>query len=120
MVADQIGSPTYAGDLAAGIMKIVEYNSSHDGWIQQPEIYHFCNMGVTSWYDLSMAIMEIAGLPCHVKPLTTEQYPLPAPRPAYSILDTNKFRNIFWQDIPYWRTSVICCNEKYELLKQRI
>ncbi|MFA5815916.1 MAG: dTDP-4-dehydrorhamnose reductase [Bacteroidales bacterium] len=120
VVSDQIGSPTYAGDLAIGLMKIVEYDYRHPGWINQPEIYHFCNTGIASWYDLSMAIMEISGLPCHVHPLSTEQYPLPAPRPAYSILDTKKFRSIFWSEIPYWRTSVKCCFEKYQLIKKSI
>jgi dTDP-4-dehydrorhamnose reductase len=120
VVADQIGSPTYAGDLAEGLMKIVEYDNLHDGWIKEPEIYHFCNTGVASWFDLSMAIMETGGLPCQVKPLSTEQYPLPAPRPAYSILDTAKFRNIFWPEIPYWRSSLLSCYEKHEILKNSI
>lgn len=120
VVSDQIGSPTYAGDLAMGLMKIVEYDYQHPGWINQPEIYHFCNTGIASWYDLSMAIMEISGLPCHIHPLSTEQYPLPAPRPACSILDTKKFRSIFWPEIPYWRTSVKCCFEKYQLIKKSI
>ncbi len=114
VVGDQIGSPTYAGDLATGLVKVVEYCQEHPGWIDQPEIFHFCNTGTASWYDLSMAIMEIADLPCEVKPLTTDQYPLPAPRPAYSILNTQKFRNLFWPGIPYWRTSVKCCYEKHQ------
>ncbi len=120
VVADQIGSPTYAGDLATGLMKIVQYDALHEGWLSAPEIYHFCNTGVASWYDLSVAVMEIAGSTCEVKPLSTEQYPLPAPRPAYSILDTARFRNIFWPEIPYWRSSLRCCHEKYELLTHRI
>ena len=114
VVADQIGSPTYAGDLAEGLMKIVEYDSKHPGWLLKPEIYHFCNTGIASWYDLSIAIMEIAGLPCKVNPLTSEQYPLPAPRPAYSVMDCIKFKNIFWPELPYWRTSVNSCFEKYQ------
>lgn len=117
VVADQIGSPTYAGDLAAGIMKIVEYNEENPGWISEPEIYHFCNTGVASWYDLSTAIMDIAGLPCRVNPLSTEQYPLPAPRPAYSVLDTRKFRDRFWPGIPYWRSSVARCFENHQSIK---
>lgn len=118
VVSDQVGSPTYAGDLAMGLMKIVEYDSVNPGWINHPEIYHFCNTGIASWYDLSKAIMEISGLPCQVQPLSTEQYPLPAPRPAYSILDTQKFRSIFWSEIPYWRTSLNCCFEKYQSIKK--
>jgi dTDP-4-dehydrorhamnose reductase len=113
VVADQIGSPTYAGDLATGIIKIIEYFNSHPNWISHPETFHFCNAGVASWYDLSRAIMEIAGLTCQVRPLRTEQYPLPAPRPAYSILNTQKFKDFFWLEIPYWRTSVNCCYKNY-------
>lgn len=114
VVADQIGCPTYAGDLAAGLMKIIDYHARQPGWISNPEIFHFCNSGVASWFDLSRAVMETAGLPCDVKPLSSEQYPLPAPRPAYSIMDTGKFRKFFWPDIPYWRTSVNCCFENLQ------
>jgi dTDP-4-dehydrorhamnose reductase len=113
VVADQIGSPTYAGDLAMGIIKIIEYHNAHPTWISQPEVFHFSNTGVASWYDLSIAIMEIAGLSCKVNPLRTEQYPLPAPRPAYSILNTKKFKDFFWLEIPYWRTSVNCCYKNH-------
>jgi dTDP-4-dehydrorhamnose reductase len=117
VIADQIGSPTYAGDLATGLMKIVEFCIKNPGLIVQPEIYHFCNTGIASWFDLSKVIMEIAGLPCEVKPLSTEEYPLPAPRPAYSVLNTKKFKEFFWPEIPYWRTSVNCCFEKYQFKK---
>jgi len=113
VVADQFGSPTYAGDLATGLMKIVEYDLRNTGWIRQPEIFHFCNSGKASWYELSRAIMETAGLSCEVLPLTTDQYPVMAPRPPYSILDTKKFRTIFWPDIPEWRTGVNSCYESY-------
>ncbi len=119
VVADQIGSPTYAGDLAAGLMKIVEYDQEHPGWITQPEIYHFCNTGIASWFDLSSAIMEIGGFACKVKPLTTEQYPLPAPRPAYSVMDTGKFKTAFWTEIPYWRSALKRCFENHELIINR-
>lgn len=118
VVYDQVGGPTYAGDLATGLMKIVDYHFQHPGWLNSPGIFHFCNSGVASWYDLSLAIMETAGSGCRVTPLTTDQYPLPAPRPAYSIMDTRKFRNLFWSDIPYWRESVNCCFEKYQLKNQ--
>jgi len=118
VVADQIGSPTYAGDLASGLMKILEYDRQNPEWTDHPGIFHFCNTGTASWFDLSRAIMEIAGLRCEVRPLSTDQYPLPAPRPAYSVLDTKKFRNIFWPEIPYWRTSVHSCLEKYYAIQK--
>lgn len=114
VVSDQTGSPTYAGDLAKGLIKIIEYDHEHPGWIYHPEIFHFCNSGTASWFDLTQAIMETACLPCRVHPLSSQQYPSPAPRPAYSVLDTQKFRNVFWHDLPYWRTSVHWCFEKYQ------
>ena len=114
VVYDQIGGPTYAGDLARAMMTIVDYCLEKPGWLGGPEIFHYCNAGVASWFDLSTAIMETAGLSCQVKPITTNDYPLPAPRPAYSIMDTSRFRNLFGTDIPYWRESVACCWEKYQ------
>lgn len=117
VVMDQIGSPTYAGDLAAGLLRISEYISRNPNWLTHPEVYHFCNSGTASWFDLSRAIMEISGLPCQVHPVKSHQYPFIAPRPAFSILDTQKFRDIFWPDIPTWRNSVIRCFEKYQLNK---
>jgi len=119
VVSDQIGSPTYAGDLARAIIKIIEYDSGHPGWIKNPEIYHFCNSGVASWFDLSKAVMATAGLPCKVNPLSTEQFPLPAPRPAYSILDTQKFRKRFWPEIPYWKEGVELCHERYRAILEK-
>lgn len=109
VVADQIGGPTYAGDLARGLMKMIAHLSRNPEAFEEPEIFHFCNAGTASWYDFATAIMEISGLPCLVNPLNTDQYPLPAPRPAYSIMDTGKFRKYFWPDIPYWRTSLYSC-----------
>ena len=120
VVSDRTGSPTYAGDLATGLMKIVGYDNRHPGWINHPEIFHFCNGGTASWYDFSMAIMEISGLPCRVRAISTEQYPLPAPRPAYSVLDPEKFRKTFWPEIPFWRDSVRSCFEKYESIHKSI
>ena len=114
VVADQVGSPTFAGDLAVGLVKIVHNHFQHPDWIHQPEIFHFCNAGVASWYDFSTAIMEAAGLNCKVNPLSTEQYPSPTPRPYYSVLNTQKFRSTFLSEIPHWRTSVPLCLEKYK------
>jgi dTDP-4-dehydrorhamnose reductase len=109
VVYDQVGSPTYAGDLATGLLKVVAHDLVHPGWIEHPEIFHFSNTGVASWYDMALYIIESSGYPCIVNPILTGEYPLPAPRPAYSILDTRKFRDFFWKEIPYWRSSVTCC-----------
>lgn len=112
VVADQTGSPTYAGDLAAALMEVIDYDVQHPGWLTQPEVFHFCNTGIASWFDLAKAIMELADLPCQVNPLSTEEYPSIAPRPAFSVLDTKKFRTFFGAEIPYWRTSVNLCIQK--------
>lgn len=113
VVYDQVGSPTYAGDLATGILKVVSHDLAHPGWIEHPEIFHFSNTGVASWYDMALYIIESSGSLCKVKPILTAEYPLPAPRPAYSILDTRKFRDFFWKEIPYWRSSVTWCLLNY-------
>jgi dTDP-4-dehydrorhamnose reductase len=113
VVCDQIGGPTYAGDLAGAMMTMVNAFHANQDWLTKPEIVHYCNAGVASWYDLSVAIMEIAGLPCKVKPISTSDYPLPAPRPAYSLMDTSRYRGLSGKDVPHWRESLADCYEKY-------
>lgn len=104
VVADQIGSPTYAGDLAEAIGKVL---SSHQ-WV--PGIYHFTNAGVASWYDFTKAIHEMGGVKdCEVHPIPTEDYPTPAARPSYSVLDTSKIRATYNVTTPYWRDSLAKC-----------
>ncbi len=83
IVADQVGSPTYAADLAAAAMQLVTSGA-------KPGIYNYSNSGVCSWYDLAKAALEIAGIACKVRPIPTSQYPTPAKRPSYSVLDTQK------------------------------
>ncbi|MDE6339342.1 MAG: dTDP-4-dehydrorhamnose reductase, partial [Muribaculaceae bacterium] len=103
VVADQIGTPTYAGDLAHAIHQII----SHDTW--KPGIYHFTNEGVASWYDFTKAIFEIAGKNTKVNPIRTKQYPTPAKRPLYSVLSKEKIKRTYGVDIPYWRDSLKRC-----------
>ena len=100
VVADQIGSPTYAGDLAEAIYAILK----SDKWT--PGIYHFTNEGVASWYDFTKAIMEIAGKDVKVNPIPTSAYPTPAKRPLYSVLSKAKIKNTYGLQIPYWRESL--------------
>jgi len=103
VIFDQIGTPTYARDLARIIMTAIEKGI-------QPGIYHFSNEGVISWYDFTKAIHRIAGITtCHVKPLHTEEYPTPAKRPAYSVLDKTKIKNTYGVEIPYWEESLQEC-----------
>ncbi|HKJ43220.1 MAG TPA: dTDP-4-dehydrorhamnose reductase [Sunxiuqinia sp.] len=108
VVYDQIGSPTFAGDLASTILEIISKTTSNQvGW--KPGIYNFSNEGVCSWYDFAKAIYEIAGIQCQVSPIITEEYPTPAQRPAYSVLNKSKIKRIFDIKIPYWRDSLVKC-----------
>lgn len=103
VVADQIGTPTYAGDLASAIHTIIK----HEKWI--PGIYHFTDEGVASWYDFTKAIFEMAGKEVKVNPIPTSAYPTPAKRPLYSVLSKSKIKNTYRIDIPYWRDSLRKC-----------
>lgn len=108
VIFDQIGTPTYARDLAVAIMTAVE-----KGII--PDIYHFSNEGVTSWYDFTKAIHRIAGISgCHVRPIHTEEYPTPARRPHYSVLDKTKIKATYNIEVPYWEESLAECISKLD------
>lgn len=103
VVFDQTGSPTYAPDLARAILHII----SHAEQGRFPSgIFHFSNEGVCSWFDFAWEIMQLAGLSCDVFPIRTEEYPLPAPRPEYSVLDKSKIKKYFGLTIPYWKDSL--------------
>ncbi|MBQ1587785.1 MAG: sugar nucleotide-binding protein, partial [Prevotella sp.] len=106
VIFDQIGPPTYARDLAVVIMTAINKGI-------KPDVYHFSNEGVISWYDFTKAIHRIAGIDtCHVKPLHTTEYPTPASRPAYSVLDKTKLKNAYGIEIPYWEESLAECIKK--------
>ena len=106
VIFDQIGTPTYARDLARAIMAAIAQGI-------KPGVYHFSNEGVISWYDFTKAIHRIAGITsCHVRPLHTAEYPTPAKRPAYSVLDKTKIKETYNIEIPYWEESLKECIEK--------
>lgn len=107
VVADQVGSPTYARDLAKAIIKMVRAISQRG--IDDPGIYHYANEGVASWYDLACAIVRIKGDRCVVQPIRTEEYPLAAHRPAYSVLDKRKVRTTFGLEIDNWYDALMRC-----------
>ena len=92
VVNDQFGSPTYAADLAETIMQIIGKLSTHDSQLTIHQIYNYSNEGVISWYDFAVAIKEFNGSHCKISPITTSQYPTPAKRPAYSVLDKTKIQ----------------------------
>jgi dTDP-4-dehydrorhamnose reductase len=105
IIADQIGSPTNAADLALAILTII---SSVENGTKSFEagIYHYSNEGVASWYDFTKAIFEISGIQCVVKPIASEDYPSPVERPPYSVMNKSKIKRIFGLQIPYWRDSL--------------
>ena len=108
VVFDQIGTPTYAADLAKAIFTAI-------GQGIRPGIYHFSNEGVCSWYDFTLAIHRLAGITtCRVSPLHTDEYPARAPRPHYSVLDKTKLRQTLGIDIPHWEESLARCIRRME------
>ena len=106
VIFDQIGTPTYAHDLAVAIFAAI-----NQGVV--PGVYHFSNEGVISWYDFTKAIHRIAGITtCHVRPLHTSEYPTPASRPHYSVLDKTKIKTVYGIEVPYWEESLEVCVRK--------
>ncbi len=108
VVFDQVGTPTYAGDLAAAIMEIIAVAvRNKEEWY--PGIYHFSNEGVCSWYDFALAILKIAGIDCQVVPVVSAEFPTLAPRPHFSVLDKTKIKLTFGLTIPWWMDSLTRC-----------
>lgn len=105
VVSDQFGCPTYAADLATVIMQIITSTKSKTN----PGIYHYSNTGITNWYEFAVAIKDLTASNCIVNPIPTSQYPTPAKRPAYSVLDTTKIKETFKLHIPNWESSLQKC-----------
>ena len=105
VVADQIGCPTYAADLANAIMQIVVKLNNNKGF-NHSNIYHYSNTGNISWFQFAQAIQEIANLNCVVKPIASASYPTPAKRSNYSVMDTSDIANDFGVAIKEWKTSL--------------
>jgi dTDP-4-dehydrorhamnose reductase len=109
VVSDQVGSPTYAADLAQAILQIVQQlqaGNKHYG------VYHFTNSGIISWYDFAVGIKKLSGLDCTVLPVPSTEYPTPAKRPAYSVMDTHKIVADFGVELKDWNSSLQLCIEK--------
>lgn len=104
VVFDQVGSPTYAGDLAALIVKVLE-----KGMMDRQGIYHFTDEGVCSWYDFAQAVCEMSGSACEVRPCHSSEFPSKVRRPHYSVLDKTLVKKTFGVAIPHWRTSLAEC-----------
>lgn len=106
VVFDQVGTPTYAGDLAAAIFAIVESQS----YLHHPGLYHFSNEGVCSWFDFSKMIARLSGhLSCDIQPCHSSEFPSPVSRPNFSVLDKTKIKTTFALSIPYWTDSLQRC-----------
>ena len=115
VVFDQVGTPTYAGDLALVIFSIIEGNlyAGNEG------VYHFSNEGVCSWYDFATEIAIAAGnLECNIQPCHSSEFPSKVTRPPYSVLDKSKIKQTFGVDIPHWRDSMLYCLERLGAIKQ--
>lgn len=106
VVFDQVGTPTYAQDLADAIADII----SNRKFVGAEGIYHYSNEGVCSWFDFTKAIAEIAGnTDCNIQPCHSDEFPSPVVRPSYSVLDKTKFKNTFGLEVPYWTSSLRKC-----------
>jgi len=110
VIFDQIGTPTYAADLAKTILQVL----SHNDFV--PGIYHFSDEGVCSWYDFTKSIHRIAGIQCDVHPIETKDYPVRTPRPHYSVLNKAKIKSTYDLVIPHWEESLVKC---IEILKHK-
>lgn len=110
VIFDQIGTPTYARDLASAILTII--GKAEKGEVERfmlKGIFHYSNEGVTSWYDFAVAIFELKNMSVKVRPIETKDYPTPAKRPPYSVLNKHKIKATFGLDIPHWRASLEAC-----------
>ena len=117
IIYDQVGTPTYAGDLAQAIMDVIAFRLSHDRHSGLTEkfikenvsVYHYSNEGSCSWYDFAKEIFEFNNISCQVTPIETNKYPSPAKRPSYSILNKAKIKNDTGIKIPFWQDSLVLC-----------
>lgn len=105
VVFDQVGTPTYAGDLATVIYKVIEEKS----YVGNEGIYHFSNEGVCSWYDFAIEIASLSGNNCNIQPCHSDEFPSKVRRPHFSVLDKTNVKNAFGIQIPYWKDSLIKC-----------
>ena len=108
VVFDQVGTPTYAADLAEAIIQIIEKVIANPASFQGG-VYHYSNEGVCSWYDFAKKIMQIGNRTCNVYPIETKDYPTPAKRPYYSVLNKKKVKDIYHIHIPHWEDSLVRC-----------
>lgn len=107
VIYDQVGSPTYAADLAKAIIDILSYPIKFAK--ESPDILHYSNEGIASWYDFAKTIFEMSNIDCRINPIESNVYSMPAKRPHYSVLNKFKVRKSFMLEIPYWKDSLWTC-----------
>jgi dTDP-4-dehydrorhamnose reductase len=113
VVSDQIGTPTYARDLAQALLDMISAAASgHISSDKLRGIYHYSNEGAASWYDFALAIFEISGIACRVSPIPTAAYPTPAQRPPYSVLDKTNWKAVFGLPLRHWREALRDCLDR--------
>ena len=109
VVFDQVGTPTYARDLAALVVKVID-----EGMLDRTGTYHYSNEGAVSWYDFAKAVCELSGNSCDIQPCHTAEFPSKARRPRFSVLDKTKVKETFGITVPYWRDSLEDCIARME------
>jgi dTDP-4-dehydrorhamnose reductase len=120
IVFDQVGTPTYAHDLAGAIVTMINrLNSGRLDFESMRGIYHYSNEGIASWFDFAVAVFDIAKIDIRLNPILTEQYPTPAKRPYYSVLDKSKIKQAFGIEIPHWRDSLVQCLDRMPVESRR-
>lgn len=112
VVFDQVGTPTFAGDLADTIAHIISTNQ-----LNKTGIYHYSNEGVCSWFDFAKLICQLSGNTCDIEPCYSEEFPSPVKRPHFSVLDKSKLKNTFGIHVPYWTDSLRICIEQLKAAK---
>lgn len=110
VVFDQVGTPTFAGDLAAIVYKVIEEQL----YLQHTGIYHFSNEGVCSWYDFAKEIASLSGNSCDIQPCHSDEFPSKVKRPSFSVLDKSKLKRDFGVTVPYWKDSLVICIRQLE------
>ena len=112
VVCDQIGTPTYAPDLATALLELLQ--AGLDSAAGDAQVYHYSNEGACGWYDFAEAVFELSGVACKVSPIASSAYPTPAARPFYSLLDKAKIRQVLPAPIPHWRKSLVLCLQELQ------
>jgi dTDP-4-dehydrorhamnose reductase len=113
VVSDQIGSPTYATDLANAILDTMQ-NKAFKEVGQETQVYHYSNAGEISWYEFAKEIFELESIPCVINPITTDQYPTPAKRPKNTLMGKDKITETFGVNTPDWTESIQACIKNIE------